>query len=270
MNVSDSDNDLSANKPSSIIVPSLQQKNSTADISPTVSSILKSADDATHTPPERDTGISTPPPNTVISNQSANHDSSSLDEFNRNDDSTVNTDPLSNHNLNKGTTTPAENINENTMNGRTITVPERTVIMPRQNSCPPPPIMTDVIMVGKQTETSANTAKTTMNEITASSSNVMSLTQQQPKKGSSMAFTIDFGEENTAKPAPSASTAFTVDMGDTEDKGKSLTNSDSLSNFLPQKLRKSFQGRASKVKIEKEAKEKVCVFLRVHYFFSLK
>ena len=78
------------------------------------------------------------------------------------------------------------------------------------------------------------------------------------KRGSNMAFTVDLGNDTPTRPSNTmTATAFTVDMGMEEvtPSNKKLTHSDSLSNFLPQKLRKSFKDRASKVKSEKEEKQ---------------
>ena len=81
------------------------------------------------------------------------------------------------------------------------------------------------------------------------------------RRGGSMAFTIDLGDDAPTRPAAMSATAFTVDMGGEElgggggASGKKMAQTDSLSNFLPQKLRKSFKDRASKVKSEKDEKQ---------------
>lgn len=77
------------------------------------------------------------------------------------------------------------------------------------------------------------------------------------KKNTSMAFTIDLGDDSpSSKPAPiQNNTAFTVDLGEDESGLSKSHGSGSLSKFLPQKLRKSFKDRATKAKVEKEAKQ---------------
>ena len=79
--------------------------------------------------------------------------------------------------------------------------------------------------------------------------------EEEPRRGSSMAFTIDLsdGAEAGASPVVPAAPAqaFTVDFGGVEEdekRQKRLGMRDSLSQFLPTKVRQSFRSRGSKPK----------------------
>lgn len=99
------------------------------------------------------------------------------------------------------------------------------------------------------------------------------------RRGSSMAFTIDLSDNTEAGASSSAaapSEAFTVDFGgadgDEERRAKRLGMRDSLSQFLPTKVRQSFRNRGSKprrqndeqndeVRERRESTKSVCTFI---------
>ena len=74
-----------------------------------------------------------------------------------------------------------------------------------------------------------------------------------PRRGSTMAFTIDLSDNKSDADDSSASgappTAFTIDFGpDEEKKPKKIDMNASLSQFLPKNVRKSFRNRVTKGK----------------------
>ena len=88
--------------------------------------------------------------------------------------------------------------------------------------------------------------------------------EAEPRRGSNMAFTIDLADKKDADASPSApvaAQAFTVDFGATEGEDerrlKRLGMRDSLSQFLPTKVRQSFRSRGSKPKRNDEQQDEV-------------
>ena len=96
------------------------------------------------------------------------------------------------------------------------------------------------------------------------------------RRGSSMAFTIDFGGDGRGKDVESpaaAPTAFTVDFsggggggggasagsGGEEKRAKKMSMNDSLSQFLPSKVRKSFRERGARGKRDDSGHDEVRV-----------
>ena len=134
--------------------------------------------------------------------------------------------------------------------------------------------VTEVTATG---DAAVDTAVTDATAVDAGTADVTSSSAAAARRGSSMAFTIDFVGDGRGKDVESpaaAPTAFTVDFsggagggasgagagsGGEEKRAKKMSMNDSLSQFLPSKVRKSFRERGARGKRDDSGHDEVRV-----------